>query len=170
MVSEILAESAPNSPDAVFHMHSVSKTYKMEEVEVHALRSVDLDLLFGEFVVVSAVEDNLLIAEIERTAYVTPGTVLQVRSAPKASKLRVGSLQPKEQPIVLRPGDPLVLTDASIPGKPFVNDTRGRLMMPASIAVALPEVFRDVRSGDKIWLDGGAIGGIVRSVTRTDQG
>jgi pyruvate kinase len=115
--------------------------------------------------VVSAVENHLLIAEIERTAYVMPGTILQVRNARKVSKLRVGSLQPKEQPIILRPGDPLVLTDASIPGKPAVDDTRGRLMIPASIGVTLPEVFRDVRSGDKIWLDDGAIGGIVRSLS-----
>lgn len=36
---------------AVFHMHSVSKIYKMGEVEVHALCSVELDLFYGEFVV-----------------------------------------------------------------------------------------------------------------------
>jgi pyruvate kinase len=116
--------------------------------------------------VVSAVEDHLVIAEIERSAYVTPGIVLQVRNARKASKLRVGPLQTKEQPITLRPGDPLVLTDASIPGKPAVYDTRGRLMIPASIGVTLPQIFQDVRSGDKIWLDDGAIGGIVRSVSQ----
>jgi ABC-type Fe3+/spermidine/putrescine transport system ATPase subunit len=42
-----------NTPatDRVFHVHSVSKVYHMGDVEVHALRSVELDLLEGEFVV-----------------------------------------------------------------------------------------------------------------------
>jgi putative ABC transport system ATP-binding protein len=37
--------------EAEFHMHSVSKIYQMGEVQVHALRSVELDLYAGEFVV-----------------------------------------------------------------------------------------------------------------------
>jgi putative ABC transport system ATP-binding protein len=37
--------------DAVFHVHGVSKVYRMGEVEVHALREVDLDLYEGELVV-----------------------------------------------------------------------------------------------------------------------
>jgi putative ABC transport system ATP-binding protein len=36
---------------AVFEIRDVSKVYRMGEVEVHALRSVDLDLYEGEFVV-----------------------------------------------------------------------------------------------------------------------
>ena len=37
--------------EAVFHVHGVSKVYRMGEVEVHALRDVDLDLYQGELVV-----------------------------------------------------------------------------------------------------------------------
>src|SRR6476660_1147717 len=42
-----VAETAP----AVFHVHSVSKIYRMGDVEVVAPRSVQLDLFEGEFVV-----------------------------------------------------------------------------------------------------------------------
>lgn len=37
--------------NAVFHVHEVSKVYRVGEVEVHALRGVNLDLYRAEFVV-----------------------------------------------------------------------------------------------------------------------
>ncbi|MGB8475095.1 MAG: ABC transporter ATP-binding protein [Candidatus Acidiferrum sp.] len=39
------------STDAVFHMHEITKVYRMGNVEVHALRGITLDLLPGEFIV-----------------------------------------------------------------------------------------------------------------------
>ncbi|KPK27292.1 MAG: ABC transporter [Betaproteobacteria bacterium SG8_40] len=47
-----MATSADNNQrEAVFHADNVSKVYQMGEVQVHALRGVDLDLYAGELVV-----------------------------------------------------------------------------------------------------------------------
>ncbi len=40
-----------NQREAVFHVDNVSKVYQMGDVQVHALRGVDLDLYAGELVV-----------------------------------------------------------------------------------------------------------------------
>jgi putative ABC transport system ATP-binding protein len=47
----VAGAGAAGAPEAVFRATGLSKVYPMGEVEVHALRSVDLELYRGEFVV-----------------------------------------------------------------------------------------------------------------------
>ena len=49
MIGPTAVQAAKVSP--VFHARGLSKTYRMGDVEVHALRDVDLDIVEGEFVV-----------------------------------------------------------------------------------------------------------------------
>lgn len=50
--SELTTRANLAGSEPVFHIHGVTKVYRMGDVEVHALRGVDLDLYAGEFVVV----------------------------------------------------------------------------------------------------------------------
>ena len=43
--------TAQGPREAVFHVHKISKVYRLGDVEVHALRGVDVDHFAGEFVV-----------------------------------------------------------------------------------------------------------------------
>ena len=100
-------------------------------------------------------------AEGERTAYVAPGVILTLAATPTttAHRTRIGVLPPTAQALPLRPGDTLVLTRSLAPGSPAIPDVR-----PARIGVTLPEFFASVAAGDPIWLDDGAIGGVVDAV------
>jgi pyruvate kinase len=108
-------------------------------------------------------------AEAAQTTYVTPETILRVSdgaSGVKGNETRPARIDPVKQPLLLRPGDMLVLTRENVPGRPAEHDAAGRLLRSASIPCTLPEVFGNVQAGERVWLDDGRIGGIIRHVTR----
>jgi pyruvate kinase len=104
-------------------------------------------------------------AESRQTAYVVDGTTLRrvplAGSTSEADTAALSNLPAQEKPIVLCPGDILILTRDPIPGRPSVLDTTGRLLSPARISCTLPEIFDDIEVGERIWLDDGKIGGVI---------
>ena len=115
-------------------------------------------------------------AESRQSAYVTTG-VQMMRVKPRhpgkkghaGAAVTVGELPHASQPLHLYKGDILVLTAEQRPGKSARLDDAGRVVSPARIACSLPEVFRDVRAGQRVWFDDGKIGGVVRAVSHLEM-
>lgn len=106
-------------------------------------------------------------AASNQTTYMTSGTLLHLSRPGQPFRHflgRVGRLPATEQYIVLKSGQTLSLTKSMIPGEPPVFDSKGKLISAPHLAVTLPEIFDDVRSGEAIWFDDGAIGGIITKV------
>lgn len=103
-------------------------------------------------------------ADSSQTAYVATGTLLVMARPSLRAEARVGELPAINIPIVLKPGDTLVLTRDPAPGGPARLDADGTVIAPARIPCTLPEVFADVEPGERIWLDDGKIGGFIRTV------
>ena len=98
--------------------------------------------------------------ECTQTACVAEGTALTLqRGGQEAS---VGPLLATERPLVLRPGDQLLLVCGGQPGRPAVYDSTGRMLEPSTVSCTLPEVFSTVRPGERIWFDDGKFAGVIR--------
>jgi pyruvate kinase len=109
--------------------------------------------------------------EADKTAYVTPSTVLQLgsktkkeRSGQKSHEAKLGALPAQEQFLLLKKGDTLILTNDDVAGRPAQLENNGKLISPAQIGCTLPAIFSDVRVGESIWFDDGKIGGVIDSV------
>ena len=69
--------------------------------------------------------------------------------------------------ILLRKGDylDLVADPAAVTVPDF--DKAGKLIHPGAVAVTLPSIFDDIKSGESIWFDDGKMGGVIESVAST---
>jgi pyruvate kinase len=99
-------------------------------------------------------------AESPRTACVGDGTMVTLERG--GQDAAVGPLRSTERPLVLRPGDRLLLTRSVQPGRPAVYDETGKVLSAASVSCTLPEVFSSVRPGERIWFDDGKFAGVIR--------
>jgi pyruvate kinase len=104
-----------------------------------------------------------VVTETYKGSYIATGTKLRLLRSAEGEKIvyRVGELPEVEQPILLRPGDSLVLHRDSIPGAPASEDGEGNVIESAHIACRQPEVFEFVAVGERISLNDGKIGGII---------
>lgn len=129
--------------------------------------------------IVSRCEAGVL-AECARTAYLLPATRLKRRRKHGGARTsRLCDLPARPGSILLERGDLLRLTRAEAPpGRPQQWGQRWH-SAPKTLACTLPEVFGQVRVGERVWLDDGRIGGIIRGVasdrmdieiTRADTG
>lgn len=105
-------------------------------------------------------------AQSDQTAYVTPDTVLSRVDIADSGKreTKVGPLPPLRQGIMLKKGDKLLLTREPLLGRRAQLDAAGRSVGPAIISCTLPEVFSQVRAGERVWFDDGKIGGVIREI------
>lgn len=106
-------------------------------------------------------------AEATEEAFVEPGAALEiVRNDETVYRGAVGSLprQAKECTYRIGVGDLLVMTSSEIPGHPPRRNEDGEVIEPASVGCTLPEIFREVKAGERFYYDDGEMGAVIREV------
>ncbi len=111
-------------------------------------------------------DDKGLVLETFKGAYIATGTKLRLHRTEEGEKLtyRVGELPAMELPILLRPGDTLVLHSNDIPGAPAIEGDDGHIVRDAHISCRQPEVFEFVSATDRVSLNDGKIEGVIQSI------
>jgi pyruvate kinase len=119
----------------------------------------------GSLVRMKVVGNNGGCVELEsnRTVYLATGLAMYHRGRP-GCVIRIGRLPARARPIVLRPGDEIILSDSLTHGVNEQRDNDGRLIRPAAIGCTIPEIVRDLKPGERVWFDDGRIGGVISRV------
>lgn len=109
--------------------------------------------------------------EVTRTTYLEPGLILEhepAGSETPGQATALGELPAVQAPLTLHYGDTLLLSAEPTPGRPAVRDAGGAVLEPARISCTLPEVLADLKAGERVWLDDGKIGAVVREAGPTE--
>jgi len=115
-------------------------------------------------IVVTGTTGERVEAECVRTSYLASGMELRRTGG----VLRVGRLPALDQPIVLKKGDSVVLSNKLRFGRgPEVTED-GRVRRPATINCTIPEILGDIKAGERVWFDDGKIGGVIKTVADSE--
>jgi pyruvate kinase len=109
--------------------------------------------------------DDGYIGLCEATSYIETGVPLFFDKNGQGLQIQVGELPAVEMPILLKEGDPLRLDKELIIGQPALLDSHGHLMEAAHISCTAPELFEQVKVGEKILFDDGKIKGLIKEVS-----
>jgi len=99
-------------------------------------------------------------ADCHASAWVGPGTAIRSVGHSSAARAKVADFPGRARRLLLKPGDSLVLTASASAGAPARAD------QPAHIPCTLPEVLGQLSAGERIYLDDGKIGGVIRAADR----
>ncbi len=109
-------------------------------------------------------EEHGVLAECDQTAYLVPETYLKRRRrGGHPRKTALADLPQREAALHLERGDILHLVREGVGHAPPRHPGKAH-QAPASVACTLPEIFKQVGVGERIWFDDGRIGGIIRVV------
>lgn len=104
--------------------------------------------------------------ESDQSAFVEHGTSVQlVRGEQLLAETHLSVGAHVEQPLILRPGDLLIVTDDAEPGRAPRRSPDGEIIEAARIPCTLPEAFAYVKAGERIAFDDGSIWGTIRKAT-----
>ncbi len=103
--------------------------------------------------------------ECDKTVYVASGIALQAWRGHHriGDEAIVGELAEEARAVRIHRGDLIELTRSLEPGREAVLDARGRVLEPARIGCTMPELFDQVKVGDRIFFDDGRLGGVIRA-------
>ena len=112
------------------------------------------------------------LAEISRTAYITPGTPLYLETSDARrvglapdTPFPVGDFDGKPMAMRMFRGEQLLLTRNGRPGRPARVAAGTR--RPAQISCSHPEIIDQLRPGHAVWIDDGKLGCVVEQVTKS---
>ncbi len=112
--------------------------------------------------IVSKVDQEKVLAKVKSATYLSYQTELTLIAGKQVFGGKVGKLTQSEGTILLNKNDEFLVHKTSLIGSDAVYDENGELIERARISFTLPEIFEDVRVGERILFDDGKIEGIIQ--------